>query len=248
MTGNFYDKVAKKFGGYKTGSKHFSKFDSGDPEEVFRGRLIGLSSREKTALDIGCADGRFTLSIARHFLKVFAIDESEGMLKVAEKRRLDEGVSNVEFLKMDAGNMDFEDLYFDVVYNRRGPSFYSEYFRVLKEGGYYLEIGIGEKDAMDLKKVFGRGQNYGKWDQPPLELDKLILKRAGFEVNYCRDFYYTEYYETSKELDLFLRGVPIFEDYDSEKDLLNLNNFSRMFFSNKGIELGRHRIVIVARK
>jgi hypothetical protein len=36
----FYDKVAKKFGGYKTKAIHKSKFPERDPEEIFLEQLI----------------------------------------------------------------------------------------------------------------------------------------------------------------------------------------------------------------
>lgn len=64
MSQNFYDKVAKKFGGYGygIGPAYKSEYPAGDPEKVFKEKLLELSSKEKIALDIGCADGKFTLS------------------------------------------------------------------------------------------------------------------------------------------------------------------------------------------
>lgn len=69
MSENFYDKVAKKFGGYgySTNPMYTSEYPSGEPEKVFKDKLLGLSSKDKTALDIGCADGKFTLAIAPFF-------------------------------------------------------------------------------------------------------------------------------------------------------------------------------------
>ena len=72
----FYDKVAKKFGGYKSEAIHESHFSNGNPEEIFLEQLVKYSDKDKTVLDIGCADGRFTLKIAEKFHKIFAIDIS----------------------------------------------------------------------------------------------------------------------------------------------------------------------------
>lgn len=73
MSNNFYDKVAKKFGGYHTPSKHTTEYPNGEPEKVFKDKLLELSGKDKIALDTGCADGRFTLSIAPCFKKIVAI-------------------------------------------------------------------------------------------------------------------------------------------------------------------------------
>ncbi len=54
MTTNFYDKVAKKFGGYAYGKshvKHLSEYPNGDPEVIFKTRLLSLAGENKVALD-----------------------------------------------------------------------------------------------------------------------------------------------------------------------------------------------------
>ena len=77
MANNFYDKVAKKFGGYGYGNGrkpvYKSEYTKGNPEKIFKEKLLELSSKDKTALDIGCADGKFTLSVAPFFQKIYNI-------------------------------------------------------------------------------------------------------------------------------------------------------------------------------
>ena len=63
----FYDKVAIKFGNYSTGSSHITKYSTENPEEVFKKLLLKYSEKDKSVLDLGCADGRFTVGIAPHF-------------------------------------------------------------------------------------------------------------------------------------------------------------------------------------
>lgn len=250
MSKGFYDKVAKKFGGYGYGSNHHykSEYPEDNPEEVFRKRLLDLSSKDKIALDIGCADGKFTLSVAPYFKKVIGIDTSKVNLDIAESHVNDERSKNVEYSLQDASHTLFKDSFFDMAYCRRGPSYYKEYCRILKTNGYYIEIGIGEKDTFELKKIFGRGQGYGKWVSSRLSENLKQLQNLGFKVIFAKDYYYFEYYPSYKELDLFLQGVPIFEDFDSEKDKEVLQKYVKKFTTIKGIQLSRHRLVIVAKK
>jgi SAM-dependent methyltransferase len=252
MAQNFYDKVAKKFGGYGYGSGvkplYKSEYPTGDPEKIFKEKLLGLSSIDKTALDIGCADGKFTLSIAPYFKKVYGIDISKENLNVANSHRTDERSRNVEYSFQDASHTSFENSFFDIAYCRRGPTFYKEYHRILKTNGYYLEIGIGELDTVELKKIFGRGQGYGKWDKSTLSENLIKLQTLGFKVIFAENFHYFEYYPSCKEIDLFLQGVPIFEDFDSEKDKALLQKYVEKFSTDKGIMLSRHRLVMVVQK
>lgn len=250
MKEGFYDKAARKFGGYGYGTRpvYKSEYPAGNPEEIFKQKLLGLSAKSKTALDIGCADGKFTLSVAPNLKKVYGIDTSKENLAVAKSHAEDKRSKNVEYSYQDASHTSFENSFFDLAYCRRGPSYYQEYHRILKTGAHYLEIGIGEKDTLELKKLFGRGQGYGKWSKSTLDANLEKLQGLGFMVDFAEDFHYLEYYPSYKELDLFLQGVPIFEDFDSKKDKILLQKYTKEFSSDKGIELPRHRLVLVAQK
>lgn len=248
MTTDFYDKVAKKFGSYHTSDKHITEYSNGDPEKVFKGKLLELAGKDKIALDVGCADGRFALSVSPYFKKIVAIDLSKEMLKSAKKLKIEKKINNVFFEEQDAFATTFEDISFDIVYTRRGPSNYKEALRLLKQKGYFVEINIGGKDCQEIKEVFGRGQNFGEWNNSRIGKDKEELKSLRFEMIFAEEYFYNEYYASYEDLDLFLQGVPIFEDFDSEKDKINLTKYVSKFQTNKGIKLPRHRIVLVAQK
>ena len=252
MAQNFYDKVAKKFGGYGYGSgvkpQYKSEYPAGDPEKIFKEKLLELGLKDKIALDIGCADGKFTLSVAPYFRKVYGIDTSKVNLDIAKSHNVDERSKNVEYSLQDASHTSFENSFFDIAYCRRGPTFYKEYHRILKTNGYYLEIGIGEMDTVELKKIFGRGQGYGKWDKSTLDENLKELRGLGFKVVFAENFHYFEYYSSYEEFDLFLQNVPIFEDFDSEKDRVLLQKYVERFSTAKGIMLSRHRLVMVVQK
>jgi SAM-dependent methyltransferase len=248
---NFYDKVAKKYGGYGFTSnlpKHTSVYPDGDPEKVFKDKLLHLASKSTVALDVGCGDGKFAFEIADNFSSIVGLDSSRELLNIAERKKRSLGVENVSFKFGDARNTPFKAQAFDLVFNRRGPGFYQEYKRILKPGGYYLEIGIGEKDAEALKKVFGRGQNYGGWNNSRLEADRKELEGLGFKIVFMKDYLYTEYYLSKQEFVIFLQGVPIFEDFDIEKDEKYLNQYVREFMQGDQVVLSRHRVVYVVQK
>lgn len=248
MSLNFYDKIAKKFGDYHTTHhQHSTEYPNGDPEKVFKEKLLELAGKDKVALDVGCADGYFTLSVAPYFNKIVAVDLSKGMLKAAENLQKEKSIKNVSFEYQDVRKIPYEDLSFDIVYNRRGPQDFPQFFRVLKNGRYYIEIRIGENDARALKEVFRRGQGYGNW-RSVLKEDTEELEKSGFKVMYTKEFFYDEYYLSYGDLDIFLQGVPIFEDFDSEKDRKLLQEYSRKLQTLKGIRLSRHRVVTVSKK
>jgi len=252
MKENFYNKIAQKFGGYGYGNgtkpRYKSEYPAGDPEKIFKEKLLELSSKDKTALDIGCADGKFTLSIAPYFKKVYGLDISSINLDIANSHNTDERSKNVEYSFQDASHTSFEESFFDIAYCRRGPSYYKEYYRILKTKGHYLEIGIGEMDTVELKKIFGRGQGYGKWGKSTLDGNSKELQVLGFKIIFAENFRYFEYYPSYEEFDLFLQGVPIFEDYDSKKDKGALQKYVEKFSTDKGIILSRHRLVMVVQK
>jgi len=251
MTTNFYDKVAKKFGGYAFGKSHvdhLSEYPDGDPEEIFKKKLLGLANKNKITLDAGCGDGKFAFQIAKYFLSITGIDVSKELLKIAGHKKSALRVKNVIFKFQDAERTSFSDKSFDVIYSRRGPTPFTEFHRLLKSGGYFIGIDIGEKDCQEIKEIFGRGQGFGRWIASRLEKDKQKLKKAGFEIVFAKDYFYDEYYASHEDLDLFLQGVPIFEDFDSEKDKQSLGKYVVKFQTEKGIRFPRHRVVIVARK
>lgn len=248
---NFYDEVAKKFGGYDLVDDepdHTAEYPSGDPDEIFKERIRELADSNFTALDIGCGDGTFSFNIADRFARVVGLDSSKELLHIAKERASEHRSDNLEFVFGDAEKTPFGDESFDIIFNRRGPSFYDEYARLLKAGGHYVEIGIGERDAMELKQAFGRGQNYGAWDVSRLEQDKSEFEIAGVNVIFARDYFYSESYASKGEFERFLKRVPIFEDFDPEIDRQCLDRYFAEYRDGSRIRLNRHRVVYVVQK
>ena len=248
MPEHFYDKVTRKFGTFSTVPHPMTDYPDGNPEAIFEQKLLELSGKEKIALDIGCGDGRFTLRMASHFQQIIGIDTSKERLKLAQTEQQVQAQENVRFEMQNAQRTTFAQNTFDVLYNRRGPTYYHEFFRITRPNGYFVMIGIGEKDAWDLKQIFGRGQGFWKWKTTALDQATEQLTREGFVRTFGQSFLYNEYFASYQDLDIFLQGVPIFEDFDSENDRKYLEQYVAKFQEEKGVHLQRHRCVIVCMK
>lgn len=248
MSKHFYNKVARKFGGYNSNAKYTNDYPEGRPSDILKKKIIALGGKDKIALDLGCADGNFTFEIAPTFEKIVAIDHSEEMLRTAKDLQSKLFVTNVAFKLRDAANSKFPSNSFDVIYSRRGPTHFKEIGRILKPKGQFLEITIGEKNGVELKKVFGRGQNFGLEDESVLNKHKSRLVNAGLQVIFSKDYEYNAYFEKQADLDLFLQGSPLINDFASKKDKINLEKYVKQFQTEKGIKLTRHLLIVIARK
>src|SRR3989344_6870227 len=96
---NFYDKVAKKFGGYAYGRnkpKYVSEYPSGNPEEIFKKELLEITKPSSIGLDIGCGDGKFTFEVSIHFSQVQGVDNSKELLSIAEIQKKNLNIKSVE--------------------------------------------------------------------------------------------------------------------------------------------------------
>lgn len=103
----------------------------------------GTGSR---VLDVGCGPGLLSMILGRTGMDVVGIDYSEEMIKEAESNASEQKL-DIEFVRMDAQDMDFEDGSFDIVVSRDilwnlpfPEKAYSEMVRVLRPGGRGLVI------------------------------------------------------------------------------------------------------------
>lgn len=127
--------------------------------------------RGKKILDAGCGTGRECEILAKRGAKVFGIDVSEFMLKVAKKRCKDLGV---KFFQRDMEKTGFCDESFDFVlailsiqYKRNIKKVFREFWRILKNGGKILVVVPHPVKKMIeySKNYFDRGlhwENHGK--------------------------------------------------------------------------------------
>jgi len=206
----------------------------------------------RVVLDVGCGDGRFTIKMAERATNVIGVDFSEQAISKAHTNLVKSERTNINFRLADARELPFTDESFDVVVSRRGPvtdsvCTLSEAYRVLKKGGYLMEITIGEKDKLNLKQIFGRGQLYGVKERVADE-KKRMLEKVGFKVIEIKEYFALDIFESIKDLIIRLESTPIIPDFNVHRDRRCLDQIEKTCMSARGIETGRHRVTITASK
>jgi SAM-dependent methyltransferase len=225
--------------------------DGSDGEDVFDQELQ-RQARGKEVLDVGCGPGEFTLNVAKDAKSIIGIDSSRTALDLAEGNLERAGIKNASFGLGDIKCLPFPDESFDLVYSRRGPASVnkhclSEVLRVLKRGGAFAEITIGERDKQNLAHIFGRGQMLRFRGQVSV-VKKRWLKEVGFERVVSRDYLGTEIFHSLDDLVVRLSTAPIIPSFDSMKDRLFLKRVKDECTTDRGVETPVHRVVLVARK
>jgi ubiquinone/menaquinone biosynthesis C-methylase UbiE len=112
-------------------------------DEQLTSRLVDAlgSAAKGTILDVACGPGIVTAALARQALEVVAFDVTPEMLKKAEQRCAQAGVTNVKFRQGSAADLPFADATFDGVVTRLAVHHFSEPSRVFNEIFRVLPVG-----------------------------------------------------------------------------------------------------------
>jgi ubiquinone/menaquinone biosynthesis C-methylase UbiE len=159
--------------------------------------LLPISSGANV-LDIATGTGLVLLPAARRVgLKghVTGIDISSDMLQQAKQAAIENGLRNINLLKMDAEHLDFPDASFDAITSGFGIFFFPpialhEMYRVCKPGGT-IGVTVFDKTVPESRRamqIFNElAKEHGieiKWSWPtsfaPEEVE-LLLNRFGFQ-------------------------------------------------------------------
>lgn len=125
-------------------------------------------------LDVGCGGGRLTISINEHVKKIIGIDFSKELIKKAKKFNQKD---NIEYLIMDAENLNFENDSIDCIVSHfainkdmcKAESLFKSTYSVLKKGGkvivrmihkdwgkeFNFKSGYTAKEVKDILKNLG---------------------------------------------------------------------------------------------
>jgi len=231
--------------------KEESALDGSDGELEFDRELQKRASG-KDALDVGCGPGEFTLRTAKTAKSIVGVDPSSTALGLAKRNLAKSGIKNATFRYGDVKRLPFPNETFDLVYSRRGPASVSkhnltEVIRVLRNGGTFMEITIGERDKQNLAEIFGRGQMRGFRGQVSA-VKKRWLADVGFRKAVSRDYVGTEVFRSLDDLVIRLTTAPIIPSFDAKKDAMYLKEVEKRCGTERGIETPVHRVVLVARK
>lgn len=111
----------------------------------------------KKILDVGAGTGRLSVPLAKQGALVTALDISEEMLKILQRKN-----SSIVAVVSDAEDLPFDNNYFDYVIaaffivHLKDPSrFFDDVYRVLKDGGKFIVTNINQKDPPLVKTKQG---------------------------------------------------------------------------------------------
>jgi len=244
----FYKKSSSKFKKYEFHGR--GKLIAGEKPNFFE-FLIKFANKNFRILDLGCGSGELTLKLSLFFKEIVGIDPFEDYIKSADELKKSVGAENVIFKVADGKNLPFKDGYFDIIFSSRGPlsaniNFIRESFRVLKKGGLMIEETIGEKDKIELKKIFGRGQNYPN-QETKLESVKKLLAHSGMKLIESKYFKFYQVYSSINDIVEILERAPIIPDFNKIRDKSHLEEVDKKL-NDEGIQLSSHRLFWVAVK
>lgn len=222
-----------------------------DPERIFLNEVKARLNRKRNLLDIGCGTGTTVKLLAPRVKEAWGIDPTSILIKTAKKG----APPNAHFRLADGRRLPFRDKSFDVVICQRGPAtdnirFASEMHRVLKKGGAFIAIYIGQHDKENIKRIFKRGQFYSELIHGRTEADKhrRLLKKLGFRRIRVSDYDVVEYFPTLDDLVSRLERAPIIPHFHRIRDARLLKNVQIQIRDKLGLRTNSHRIILKAVK
>jgi SAM-dependent methyltransferase len=242
-------RIARVNPGYVARLPHRYEGETG--EEFFEERLRRALGPARQALDMGGGGGEFSIrmALAARRTRIVALDPFAEMLAYARGLAGHDAVSWVRAL---GEALPFGDAAFDVVYSRRGPAseprFLPEAVRVLRPGGRFLEVTIGERNAWEFAEIFGRGQMAGV-EERRSDILRRRLREHGLKPVLVRDFLSRHVLLGGVEdLSQALEGSPAVPGVDRERDAAALAEAARRLKVGDGIASTNHRVVLEAVK
>lgn len=101
-------------------------------------KLVDLTGLE--VIDIGAGTGRITLEVAQKAKKVTAIDIFKAVVIYGSRLASQTGLENVEYIRGDCASLPLPDNSVDAVLCAWAACSYPEAYRVLKPGGYLIDL------------------------------------------------------------------------------------------------------------
>jgi ubiquinone/menaquinone biosynthesis C-methylase UbiE len=204
-------------------------------------------------LDIGCGTGHIVqeLSSSCGGVLFYGLDISSAMIGVAKSNNLSS--PNVTFIRGDGTTLPFSELSFDIVINRLAEYSVHEAYRVLQDGGYFFEYGLGPDADQEIKEFFGDRIEIESFCIPKVmhkwkeEICEEVVD-AGFTVESIEDNRANEHFRNEEELMDTIEMVPLVKDFDRSKDRGIVTALVEKYGAKSGISTTWHYYVLKARK
>ncbi|MBR8836534.1 MAG: methyltransferase domain-containing protein [Stigonema ocellatum SAG 48.90 = DSM 106950] len=187
--------------------------------------------RDGEILDIGCGRGGTSFTINKYFgvKRIIGLDQSSNAISFCKQKFEN---YRLQFLEGDAENLPFSNNLFDIITNIESScnyphilNFYTEVYRVLRMGGYFLYSDIFLAESMDhtlnvLDKIGF-----------VLEIDRDITNNVLLSMNESAARHLAAYSKDKNEkmLNNFvaLPGSKIYEDLKNRKMLYKIFRFRK---------------------
>ena len=133
-------------------------------------------------LDAGCGEGYYTNRMGNGERAVFGVDLSRAGIDAAAKSAK-QNATGVSFAVASIFSLPVGDTACDAVTNLFAPCCESEFSRVLKNGGYLVLVGAGERHLMGLKEVLYENPylNPGRADLPT-KMKEIERRRLTYTI------------------------------------------------------------------
>jgi ubiquinone/menaquinone biosynthesis C-methylase UbiE len=181
----FWDRIAEKYAARPV-----------DDEAAYQRKLAmtqALFEDDFNIAEIGCGTGTTALIHAPHVARVWAIDVSSEMIRIARSKAADQGIENVQFDVGDIEAGDGEPGPFDVVMMHSLLHLLDDprdgiriAWDLLKPGGYFVSSTVCLQSRIwlygpmiGLMRLFGRAPLVHFLSAPSLRKD---MEAAGFEI------------------------------------------------------------------
>ena len=215
--------------------------------------ILSVLKPGMTLLDIGCGTGHIVQELATSCSGVLLIglDISSAMIEIA--RSNNSHLPDVLFNIGDGMRLPFSAYSFDIVINRLAEYSVQEAYRVLREGGHFLEYGLGPDADREIKEFFtGRIETdsfcmpkaMGRWKEEVCE----DVADVGFAIESIEDYRAETHYRNEEELMDTIEMVPLVKDFDRSKDRGIVEALAEKYRGKNGITTTWHYCVLKARK
>jgi SAM-dependent methyltransferase len=204
-------------------------------------------------LDLGTGGGEVFGEFADAFALGLGVDRNEERIAVAQRNR----APNLRFAVMEDASLALRNESLDLVLARCADYDPVEVHRVLRPGGVFVTLQMGEHDTQNVFDAFGWG-SYGRFWRARFESHDLPYRTcldaaADFQDLGCAEIRYEEYdvpqyFRDVAALVLFLKASPLPERFDPEAHYEAFARLVTTYGSERGIETNAHRELLVVRK
>jgi ubiquinone/menaquinone biosynthesis C-methylase UbiE len=150
---------------YETVGDDFNKSEDTDFQKRFNGLFYSQNVEDKNVLDLGCGNGRYTeFFCGKQAKKVVGTDFNDTMIELANKRKEEKQLEQMEVIKADMNDMEIKEGVFDFIFSHFSLVHAEDIEKVMSDLGRMLAVNgeiliatsvinpVGEEKSKDLPR------------------------------------------------------------------------------------------------